>query len=338
MPKLDESLDPVVVAALMDDPTDEEAKKITKEATDAAAEEDDDTNDAGASNDDAASDGEDEDKEVDVDKDKKPAIDPEKDKDDQLDDNLTDAEKEEAERQTRKEKRELRKQNFLKKVHGGQQPRNLRAEVLKGDPSYKPLDYDAADAFKPEELSADRNKFGHNQFVRGAEVERHIAQQENFWTGVEYQAKLLQHDPKYQFLNEDNKDEFNPDRATELTEMYLDFIGFKAEPVKNAQNQHIVGTDGQPAYRMTAERTDLPYDEFVKGYIETMEDFADDREFANSSKIAAQKSKQGVRPSGSRKGNSIGKLKPGDIAGMSNEDFEENEVEIDRQIAQELGM
>lgn len=342
MSELD-GLDPVVVAALIDDDDDEESKEITQAALKDAEKDDDSIDDSKKSEDDeedAEDDKKSDKKQTDVEKkdgEKDPKDDKSKDDAEEKDES-TDAEKQDEERQSRKDRREKRKQEFLQKVWGGQSKQNPRSQLFQTDSTYKPLDYEAAEAFKPEDLVQDRTKYGQNQFARGAEIERHLAEQENFWQSVQYQTKLLEVDPKYQFLNENNKDEFDADKAGALSELYLDIIGFNAQPVKDNLGRNVMGNDGQPQLTISVQRTDLPYDVFVKGYIEDMEDFADDRDFENDRKIKTQRAKQGVRPGGAHKSNKIGKLKPGDISKMSDTEFEQNEAEIDRQIAAELGL
>jgi hypothetical protein len=99
--------------------------------------------------------------------------------------------------------------------------------------------------------------------------------------------------------------------------MYLELVGFDAQT-------------------KSVQRIDLSYVKFAKTYIDKMENYADERQAETVKNLATQASNAGIRPSGSGS-SGLKKLKPGDISRMSQEDFEKNEAEIDRQILAELG-
>jgi hypothetical protein len=66
--------------------------------------------------------------------------------------------------------------------------------------------------------------------------------------------------------------------------------------------------------------------------VEKMEKWADDNSDDTETKLAAQNATTSIRPSGGTR-KSLGALKPGDIAAMSDEDYEKNRDKINRQIA-----
>lgn len=351
MPKIDEKADPIVVAALLEDgqedEADEEAKKKAldeaAEAEKAEAEEEDES--AGESEED------------DPDKKKpetKPTPDPKDPKDPKADpkageeeddkkpktppaksgeEDLTDAEKADQEKQTRKERREERRKAFIESLRP-KTATSPRAQLLKSDPNYKPLDYDAAEEFKADVLKTDRDKVAQNAFASGAEVERRIAQQEHFWDLVERDEQILRYNPELQFLNPENKEAYDPKRAAPIETMYLNLIGYKEEPLFDPQTrQPLIDPQTQrQQVRATVQRTDLGWKDFVEGYVASMEDWADEESAERSKEIVSQASTQGIRPDGGGKKRSRPQLRPGVFRDMSDEDFEKYDEETDEQI------
>lgn len=229
----------------------------------------------------------------------------------------TEEEANEEAKTTRKERREERKKNFLESIKADTDTKNTsRERLLQSDPNYKPVDYDTATELDVSVLNEDRTKYGNNKFSEGANTERHFANQERFWDRTEFEGKLLEQDPQYAFLNENNPDTFNADKAEELNGMYLDLVGY--DPVNNS-----------------VRRTDLSYDKFVRREVARMKQWAAEENDSTISSLASQASQSGIRPSGSSS-KGLGKLKPGDISKMSAEDFAKNEAEIDRQILAQL--
>lgn len=210
------------------------------------------------------------------------------------------------------------------------------------------MDYnDEEKEFKPEELAQDREMVGAVSFAKGAETARYWAEQDQFWSELETEAKILSYDPKLNFLSEttpDGKknDSFDPDKAAEINEMYLQLAGFKQHPKRDEQGRVLVDNYGRPIVeKVTVDRTDLSYDKFARRYVDRMtnwaEDFAEGKVEETKSNITKQRKKQGIRPGGGKR-KSIGSLQPGDISRMDDETFEKNEAEIDRQIDAMLGL
>lgn len=220
---------------------------------------------------------------------------------------------------TRKEKREAKRQRYLDAIRkeGEQNSNRVRPELFQTDPNYKPLDYNQASEVEVEDLIADRNKYGQQNFQKGAEVAQRLAEQQNFWQGVEFEDKLLTTDPKFAFLNENDPDNFDGDRAEELHELFFELVGYNPET-------------------NTVRRTDLSWEKFARKEVARMEQWAARNEDQIIQNAAAQRATTGIRPSGSAT-KSLGKLKPGDISRMSQAEFEKYEAEIDRQILAELG-
>lgn len=310
--EIDPDLDPIVIAAMLDDdePEQEEEKstdsedKSSQAADDKSNNEDTDDDDSGEDNQEGA------DNEVAEDEST------EKENSDSED---TDTEEEDLDKKpTRKEKREAKRRRYLESIRkeGEQNTQSRRNDLFRTDPDYKPLDYNDVSELDVKDLQEDRTKYGQTNFSKGAELERFYADQEKFWQGVEYEDKLLQTDPKYNFLNEKSK-KYDPDLAEELHEKFFEVVGFNPET-------------------QTTRRTDISFANFVKREIGEREAWAARYEDQIVKNAAAQRSTASIRPGGSSP-KSLGKIKPGDISKMSQKEFEKHEAEIDRQILAELG-
>lgn len=348
MPKKDEiqeEADPIIVAALLEDGSeDEEDEQAKKEALEQADEDaladeeqadpkDDDEGEEKPKKSGKKDDEEDAPSEDDDAGKGKPDEDLGKDGDEEL----TDAEKADKEKQSRKEKREERRQAFLDSIKPKAKG-SSREDLIKADPDHKPLDYTKADELKADELEADRKKTADNAFAKGAAVERGIQEQERFWETNENDEKLLFASPDYQFLNPDNKAEYNAKRAEVINKFYMSTIGYSEQPLFNpTTRQPLIGQDGRQVMRPTVQRTDLPYKTFVEGFVAAMDDHAEDQLQEEGKKVVTQQRKQGVRPGGGGKSRNKPQLKPGVFSSMSDEDFEKFDAESDDELLAVFG-
>lgn len=340
MPELEQSNqdDPIILAALLDDGhEDEEDKKLREEilGTDSAKkpteDEDDDEEDEDLSDDD--------DDEED-DKSKKP---PEKkpteaqdDTDDDIDDDDQDDDEEEdlddKPKKSRKERRQERQKSFLEEVRKDT-PQSQKQQL----PSYSPIDYSADQEFTPEQLAADRNNVGTLQFAKGKQIAEAQAEQDKFFTDLQYESALLSKEDKFKFLDDGDKQHFDADKTSEINEMYLQFVGFKVHQSTDAQGQPLFYREtGKPVTFATVDRTDISYDKFARRYVDRMDKWSkgtvEEEVERTRDNLSKQRKRQGVRPNGGGKRRSVGSIQLGDISKMSDEEFEANEKEIDRQI------
>ena len=349
MPELeqDNQEDALITAALLDDGhEDEEDVKARKEllGTDSAKKPTDDEEDDDEEDDDDHSD--DDDDEEEDDKSKKP---PEKkpseaqdDTDDDIDDDDQDDDEEEDHeddkpKKTRKERRQERQKSFLEEVRKDN-PQSQRQQV----PTYTPIDYSADQEFTPDQLAQDRDNVGTVQFARGKQIAEAQAQQDQFFKDLQYESALLSKDPKYRFLDDSDKQHFDPDKTSEINEMYLQFVGFKIHQSTDAQGNPLFYREtGKPVTYATVDRTDISYDKFARRYVDRMEKWSkgtvEEEVERTRENLSKQRKRQGVRPNGSGKRKSVGSIQLGDISKMSDEDFEANEAEIDRQILNMMG-
>ena len=317
--------DPLLAAALAEDPDETEEEKQAREALLAENgievpkkdSDDEEENEEQIDEKDEAGDDASEDEEEDEKPEKKPveAQDDEEDK-------------------TRQEKRQERFLDSIKKE-------NAKTYKPVEIPTYSPLDYEQeGKEFKPEELAEDRERVGAIQYAKGAETVKYWADQDRFWSDLKTEAKFVAYDPKLSFLAETLPDgtpnpKFDPDKTGEINETFMEIIGYKETPRKDAKGNVLTNADGTPQTVATVERTDLSYEKFARRYISNIDRWskkaAEDEGEAVRQNITKQKKQQGIRPNGgSRK--TLGQLKPGDISRMSDEELEKNEAEIDRQI------
>lgn len=290
----DESIDPVVRAAMIQQPTDEKEEKSTQSGSESTA--------------------------APTDKDKGEGVEPNLDegKKDDLEanpDKNGEGEEESLDKPTRKERREQRKA-FLDQVRREQEQKGNKTEKLfQGDPNYKPLDFENKD-YDAKELVDDRNAFGQNQFYKGAQTAQQLvekqAEQDKFWQATEYESKLLEKEPEFAFLDETNTESFDPDKTAFVNESYLAFVGY--DPNTN-----------------TVQRPEISFEKYTRLLVNQVKTWAEDYSEDAERNAAAQKGNSGIRPSGSPR-KSLGQLKPGDISSMSDADYEANRDEINRQI------
>lgn len=308
----DDNLDPIIAAALTDDPTDDEEElKLKKEALSI-----EDTNEESE-----------ESEEQGQDKEPTEATEEEAEGTDESENQETEqkeeAEKKPEEHKSRKERRAERKAAFLESIKRTEKEDEQRKQLFQADPNYQPLNYEQQEEFKADELVQDRQKYGQQELAKGAQLGEYYAKQNHFWDTVELENKVLSHEPKFSFLFEKLPDgtenpDFDEDKAGDINEMYLELVGFDPE-------------------KKTVEKTNISYEKFVRRYVSNVEEWIEERLADTQKNIASQQSKVGIRPTGSSK-KGFGKLQPGAISSMSDDDFEKNEDEIDRQINSMLGI
>lgn len=347
MPNLDDNkdeiIDPVVLAAMIEDPDEDDDDKKRREElglTDTVVAEDDDEDE-----DDEDSEDEEEDEEADDEKKtkKKKPLEAEDDEDSEEEDDDEDEDEgeedddEKAKKTTRKVRRQNREDDFLKSVtKDGKRPVAPRKI-----PEYKPIQYDEdGKEFKPDELEEDRELHGAVQFAKGAEAVRYWAEQDQFWSELEQEGRLVSYNPEINFLSEElpngkKNPDFDPEKAEEVNANFLAAVGFRQYQKTDEAGVPQFDQNGQPIIIRTVDRTDISYEKYAARYVQKMKKWASEEAETQvdeaKKNFLKQKKKRGVTPnSGTRK--SIGSLKLGDISKMSDEEFEASDAETDRQI------
>lgn len=211
----DESIDPVVRAAMIQQPSDQEEEKSTDKTEVSTPE---------------------------VPAEKEEREDPEPSQNEAKKDNLEapQGEEENPDKPTRKERREERKR-FLDNVRREQEQKaNRREQVYQADPGYKPLEFENK-SYDFKELEEDRSKYGQSQFFKGAntaaQTERYHAEQDKFWQATEYESRLLEREPDFAFMDDTKPETFDEDKTAFINESYLAFVGY------NPQNNTVQRTD-----------------------------------------------------------------------------------------------
>lgn len=290
----DPTLDPVVRAAMIPQPSDSEEEKSTKQGEGKPA----------------APNGDENEEVVEPNRNEANKDDLEADAD-----KNGEGEEDNPDKPTRKERREQRKA-FLESVRREQEQKANRLDkVFQSDPNYKPLEFENKD-YDYKELEEDRSKYGQNQFYKGAQTATQIAEkqaeQDKFWQATEYESKLLEKEPEFAFLDETNTETFDPDKTQFINESYLAFVGYDPNT-------------------STVQRTDISFEKYARTLVNQVKSWAEDLTDDVEKNMAAQRSNAGIRPGGSPR-KSLGQLKPGDISAMSEEEYQRNRDEINRQI------
>jgi len=117
-------------------------------------------------------------------------------------------------------------------------------------------------------------------------------------------------------MDESHPETFDEDRTADLNEAFLAFVGFDPE-------------------KKTVYRTDISFERFARYEMERIKRWAEELSDESEQNLTEQKSQSAVRPSGTPK-KSLGVLKPGDISKMTDEEYEKNRDEINRQILSAL--
>lgn len=359
-----EIVDPIVLAAMIEDPNeDEDVKKLRKDilesdetvskdtgkpSTDDEDEDDEEDEDEPdekkkGTKKPKSDDDQDEDEDEDQDEDepegkKKKPIEAQDDPDDEDEDD-------EKDKKSRKQRRQERQEDFIASIRKDSRKPSYRPDI----PQYNPLDYSQVPKdkegnereYSTDELAQDREMFGAVSFAKGAAQVKEAAEQDAFWKELDSEAKILAYDPNLNFLNETLPDgkknpEFDPDKTEEVNSMYLQMCGAQTFQARNRQGQPLFNQQtGEPIMMIRVRDTGISYEKFARGYVKRMqnwaEDFAEDRVEETRDNTIKQRRKQGIRPSGGKR-KSLGAINQGDIARMSDDDFEKNEDEINRQI------
>lgn len=216
-------------------------------------------------------------------------------------------------RLSRKERREERKQAFLESV------RREQAQTPPTPPQeeYDPLDYSKPDSFsepetgyiKPDILQKDREAYAKAEAQKAAQAERFRAEQEKFLDNIGHESDRLKDNPKYSFLD-DKSEDFDEEKTGTINELFL-------------------ATAGYDPQTKTFRDTSLSYKKFVERFMDTVEDWTGDQTAETAKKMAAAKSRQGVRPTAAKKGPSI--ATPEDIAKLTPEQYKKLKPQIEAQ-------
>lgn len=208
---------------------------------------------------------------------------------------------------TRKEKREERRQSILEAA------RKQNARTYKPREIERPelIDYRNAgeEGFDPDDLVKDRQQAAKIAAEQAAEEERWKAEQVRYADSLAMEEKLLAKDPDFKFLDENDPDSFDEDKAGFIRENFALAVGYDPES-------------------MSFGRTDLSFEQYARTMVSQMKDWASEAEAKAARNAAARQSKAGVRPTAAQKGPRL--ATPQDIRNMSDEEYEKHKEEISK--------
>ncbi len=225
---------------------------------------------------------------------------------------------------TRSERRE---QNYIDKlseaISHSSQLTTRRSDTRTDD--YQPLKYEEGE-FDADQLEADRTasiESARRKAISEFESQLTPIKLGQWADKLEYDNERVARE--WSVLDQNDKDNFDPDFASEMTQKYLNFIGYK---------QDDSGT--------TIERPNVRWTDFVRAERQNVERFAQ-REIARSQKnITQQAAKTGVRPTGqarTSKGHNVDTTDPNWISKLTSEEYDEWGRELsDEIIARNLGI
>lgn len=252
------------------------------------------------------------------------------------------AEEAEPKPKTRKERRAERKAHYdsIRKERKEYAPPLPQAE------RYDPMDYSKPETdesgqpyFDPGKLTEDREKFAKAEAAKAAreavESERFLHDQNRFWGEMELEGRLLEADPDFKFMDE-NSEEYDEDLVAEINDQFFTTVGYTEIPATDQSGQPIIDPNtGQQVIRKYVRDTGVSYEKFAKNFVSRLNKLAESRSEKSTEELVAAKSRQGVRPSGSRKGPKIDT--PEDIAALSPEEFKANAERIEQRASQLFG-
>lgn len=218
-----------------------------------------------------------------------------------------------AEPPTRSERRE---QNYIDKLSEMISSSNQNAFRPKSEPStaqetYQPLKYEEGD-YDLDQLAADRQAYGDAQrtaALRQAESELSPLKQQLWAQQLESDNERVQR--MWDILDPSDEKSFDPDFATEMTQKYLNFIGYRNDP-KTGDIQ--------------IDRPNIRWTDFVKAEKQNLDRYVERSRALSTQNIVKQASKTGIRPSGQArvsKGHNVDTTDPNWISKLSREEYDE---------------
>lgn len=214
-------------------------------------------------------------------------------------------------KETRKERRQARYIKSLSKKLEDARTQGFQEDFDKGrSPGYKPIQYGERE-YQIDDLQKDRDQYGQGQYERGLESAQSVAQTTVWLDSVERDNDYV--DREYPVLNE-NSDDYDPDTANYINNLYLQTVGYDGKSVKNP----------------------IKYREFVSAYMEGAERIAEARNAETAQNIARQSGRTSVKSTQGNRRQSRDWSKPGAIASLSSDEYDKFKPEIDTWMKQNV--
>lgn len=211
-----------------------------------------------------------------------------------------------AEKPTRGEQRQ---QNYIDKLSEQIRNSNQEPHQRSESPSYKPLEYQEGE-YDPQQLEKDRQTYGKTQYEQGIkEAQQYIdpLKQQMWADRLEIDGERVKKDWP---IMDEGSTEFDPDFTGEINQKFLNFIGYRQDK------------DG----RVTIERQNVRYSDFVKAERQNIERYASRLNENSTKNIVKQAANTGMRPNGQPRSTShknVDTSDPNWISKLSAKEWEE---------------
>jgi hypothetical protein len=192
---------------------------------------------------------------------------------------------------TRSEKRE---QNYIDKLsdqirNSNQRTTQYNNELFAPKDQYKPVDYRQTVEFDDpkayDKLEEDRTQYGQDQFNRGVQQGNQQGlqpvQNELWLQRLDIDSERASRD--WDVLDESNTKTFDPQFASDMTQKFLNFIGYRVD-----ERTGVINID----------RPQIRYSDFVKAERQNLDYYAQRLSKTSTENIVKQAANTGVRPNG----------------------------------------
>lgn len=183
---------------------------------------------------------------------------------------------------TRSERRE---QNYIDKLSEQIRSSNLNASRNESrtqqTEEYKPIQYEEGE-YEPEQLAKDREAYGRQQYeaaMRQSQASIDPVKQQLWAQQLEFDNERVQ--KMWDILDESNDKSFDPDFATEMTQKYLNFIGYRAD---------------QQTGKVEIDRPNIRWVDFVKAEKQNLDRYVQRAQETSTRNIVKQAANTGIRP------------------------------------------
>lgn len=217
----------------------------------------------------------------------------------------------ESDKGTRRERRQSNYISKLSKQLEESRKQSFQEDIDRGrSPGYKPIQYGEQE-YQIDDLQRDRTQYGQSQYQQGLNSAQEVAQTTVWLDSVERDNDYV--DQKYPVLDE-NSDDYDPDAATYVNNLYLQTTGYDGKTVKNP----------------------IKYREFVEAYMEGAERIVAQRNAETAQNIARQSGRTSVKSAQGNRRQARDWSKPGAIANLSSDEYEKFKPEIEAWMSQNV--
>lgn len=236
---------------------------------------------------------------------------------------------------TRSERRE---QNYIDKlseqIRNSHPSANRSNDELGQRQEYQPLKYEDGD-YAIDQLESDREAYGkyqREQGIREAQSRVDPIKQQLWAQQLEFDNERVQ--KTWDILDESNEKTFDPDFAHEMTQKYLNFIGYRE--TKDPQTGRVLS--------VSMDRDNVRWIDFVKAEKQNLDRYVERAQATSTRNIVKQAANTGIRPSGQARTSTRPNIDTSDPYWISKYDWKPGEWDkwgrqlADEQINSRLGI